>query len=278
MGLCKCERRRVTTLFCFEHRVNVCEFCLVSSHEKCIVKSYLRWLKDSNFDPSCGICHERFDESDKKCVRLVCLDVFHRDCLNQLVLSAPPTTAPAGYVCPSCGHPIIPCSNQGGPVAEALRNVLSDVDWAKCEFTGPNSRSQPSLPNRFDASLPLNTSGYINSIATLTGNEKLLDPHLDRVARQFLSGQDVPVTEFRTPIVQADTSANYPPNHDPMFQPSPTALRRDAPINVNSVSAYPNRPDDEDKYKRRFAFNGLIRTFNKLSDRATETEEHRKGL
>eukprot|EP00051_Salpingoeca_urceolata_P011445 m.141650 g.141650 ORF g.141650 m.141650 type:complete len:64 (+) comp17124_c0_seq2:192-383(+) len=30
MGLCKC--RVVTTLFCFQHRVNVCENCLVSEH------------------------------------------------------------------------------------------------------------------------------------------------------------------------------------------------------------------------------------------------------
>lgn len=34
MGLCKCPKRRVTTLFCFEHRVNVCESCLVSAHPK----------------------------------------------------------------------------------------------------------------------------------------------------------------------------------------------------------------------------------------------------
>lgn len=31
MGLCKC--RVVTTLFCFQHRVNVCERCLVSDHK-----------------------------------------------------------------------------------------------------------------------------------------------------------------------------------------------------------------------------------------------------
>uniref|UniRef100_A0A8V5GNG3 Zinc finger protein-like 1 n=1 Tax=Melopsittacus undulatus TaxID=13146 RepID=A0A8V5GNG3_MELUD len=34
MGLCKCPKRRVTNLFCFEHRVNVCESCLVSAHPK----------------------------------------------------------------------------------------------------------------------------------------------------------------------------------------------------------------------------------------------------
>lgn len=34
MGLCKCPKRRVTNLFCFEHRVNVCEHCMVTNHPK----------------------------------------------------------------------------------------------------------------------------------------------------------------------------------------------------------------------------------------------------
>ncbi|GCC45424.1 hypothetical protein chiPu_0029309, partial [Chiloscyllium punctatum] len=34
MGLCKCPKRRVTNLFCYEHRVNVCEHCLISRHYK----------------------------------------------------------------------------------------------------------------------------------------------------------------------------------------------------------------------------------------------------
>lgn len=34
MGLCKCPKRQVTTQFCFEHRVNVCENCMVVNHAK----------------------------------------------------------------------------------------------------------------------------------------------------------------------------------------------------------------------------------------------------
>ncbi len=34
MGLCKCPKRKVTNLFCFEHDVNVCEYCLVADHER----------------------------------------------------------------------------------------------------------------------------------------------------------------------------------------------------------------------------------------------------
>ena len=45
MGLCKCPKRKVTNQFCFEHRVNVCEHCMVASHAKCVVQSYLAWLQ-----------------------------------------------------------------------------------------------------------------------------------------------------------------------------------------------------------------------------------------
>ena len=37
MGLCKCPKKKVTNLFCFEHRVNVCEHCLISNHPKVIL-------------------------------------------------------------------------------------------------------------------------------------------------------------------------------------------------------------------------------------------------
>ena len=57
MGLCKCPKRKVTNQFCFEHRVNVCEHCMVSSHATCPVQSYLQWLQDSDYSPNCMFCH-----------------------------------------------------------------------------------------------------------------------------------------------------------------------------------------------------------------------------
>lgn len=33
MGLCKCPKKKVTQQFCFEHKVNVCEFCMVNEHQ-----------------------------------------------------------------------------------------------------------------------------------------------------------------------------------------------------------------------------------------------------
>ena len=100
MGLCKCPKRRVTNQFCFEHRVNVCEHCMVQKHPKvswikiskilfvfflkivlkldfffqCVVQSYLQWLQDSDYNPNCSFCDQELQ--DEPCVRLVCYRKF----------------------------------------------------------------------------------------------------------------------------------------------------------------------------------------------------------
>ena len=74
MGLCKCQKRKVTNLFCFEHDVNVCEYCLVADHEGCIVQSYVQWLQDSDYQPICILCKNLL--KDEPTVRLVCYGKF----------------------------------------------------------------------------------------------------------------------------------------------------------------------------------------------------------
>lgn len=61
MGLCKC--RTVTTLFCFEHRKNICEKCITTDHSTCIVKSYLQWLQDSEYETQCTICNKSLNSN-----------------------------------------------------------------------------------------------------------------------------------------------------------------------------------------------------------------------
>ncbi|KAK5859054.1 hypothetical protein PBY51_003147 [Eleginops maclovinus] len=129
MGLCKCPKRKVTNLFCFEHRVNVCEHCLVSNHNKCIVQSYLQWLQDSDYNPNCTLCSTPLNAQDT--VRLVCYDVFHWSCLNNLASRLPLHTAPAGYQCPTCQSPLFPPTNLASPIADVLKEQLSSVNWAR---------------------------------------------------------------------------------------------------------------------------------------------------
>ncbi|XP_067831816.1 zinc finger protein-like 1 [Heptranchias perlo] len=129
MGLCKCPKRKVTNLFCFEHRVNVCEHCLISKHNKCIVQSYLQWLQDSDYNPNCRLCNVPLAIKDT--VRLVCYDLFHWSCLNEMAAQLPKNTAPAGYQCPSCKGAIFPPANMVSPVASVLKDKLSTVNWAR---------------------------------------------------------------------------------------------------------------------------------------------------
>nr|CAG4646471.1 EOG090X0ASS [Macrothrix elegans] len=129
MGLCKCPKRKVTNQFCFEHRVNVCESCMVTNHPKCVVQSYCQWLKDSDYSSFCGLCSTELSQED--CLRLVCYHVFHLKCLDAYCRQYPLNTAPAGYVCPSCTNPIFPASNLVSPVADVLRTVLANKSWAR---------------------------------------------------------------------------------------------------------------------------------------------------
>uniref|UniRef100_A0A8C6VLR1 Zinc finger protein-like 1 n=1 Tax=Naja naja TaxID=35670 RepID=A0A8C6VLR1_NAJNA len=135
MGLCKCPKRKVTNLFCFEHRVNVCEYCIVANHAKCIVQSYLQWLQDSDYNPNCRLCNALL--SNKETVRLVCYDLFHWSCLNEMANQLPQNTAPAGYQCPSCQGPVFPPTNLVSPVASALRDKLCTVNWARAGLRLP---------------------------------------------------------------------------------------------------------------------------------------------
>jgi len=147
MGLCKCPKRKVTNQFCFEHRVNVCEHCMVSSHSSCVVQSYLQWLQDSDYSPHCGFCSGPL--ASESCVRLVCYHLYHWACLDTHYRSLPPNTAPAGYTCPTCIQPVFPPDNLVSPVADKLRQALQDVNWARAGLGLPlladNQERKPCL-------------------------------------------------------------------------------------------------------------------------------------
>nr|BAN21232.1 zinc finger protein-like 1 homolog [Riptortus pedestris] len=146
MGLCKCPKRKVTNQFCYEHRVNVCEYCVVQNHPKCVVQSYLLWLQDSDYSPECVLCKKNLSEDE--CARLSCYHVFHWDCLDEYVRDFPDTTAPAGYKCPSCSESILPKQNLVSPVADALREKLSTVNWGRIGLGLPLSSEDSGKPMR----------------------------------------------------------------------------------------------------------------------------------
>ncbi|KAH9271675.1 hypothetical protein BASA83_006043 [Batrachochytrium salamandrivorans] len=119
----------VTIEVCFEHRKNVCETCIQSDHTRCIVRSYLQWLQDSDFDPVCGLCRKGLNSGEV--VRLSCLDLFHVACINEHCAALPEHTAPAGYACTICSVPIIPAENSGSSIAKNIWATFKTERWSQ---------------------------------------------------------------------------------------------------------------------------------------------------
>nr|CAD7414371.1 unnamed protein product [Timema poppensis] len=272
MGLCKCPKKRVTNQFCFEHRVNVCEHCMVTNHPKCIVQSYLQWLQDSDYNPICELCTKELATED--CVRLICYHVYHWACLDQYARQLPATTAPAGYTCPSCKVGIFPAVNLVSAVADVLREKLAGVNWARAGLGLPllseDSELKPSLDSR-----------------RLVKNDAKKTPtnHIDTmsVPTPHTSASTVSNQRQTTPI-QTPQSPAYESNHS-VSSPSPMNVNPHSVVHVDeTLSAFsrtesfpvsgqlPRRvfealddpkdvsfDHDENKYKRRSAMEWFSR-------------------
>jgi len=212
MGLCKCPKKVVSNLFCFDHRVTVCESCLVLNHRKCVIQSYLQWLKDSDYDSSCSLCGIKLEDED--CIRLVCYDLYHKKCLNERQEALPPNTAPSGHSCPSCNTCIFPPQNLVSPVADSLRIWLSQVSWGRNELNMPMFLEEkefppkPSSKSQSQESLALNGSvAYSN----LSGHHRTNVP--EKVFRpesphSILNIESRPLLYRESPIGGSDRDDN----------------------------------------------------------------------
>eukprot|EP00002_Diphylleia_rotans_P033009 TRINITY_DN6989_c0_g1_i1.p1 TRINITY_DN6989_c0_g1~~TRINITY_DN6989_c0_g1_i1.p1 ORF type:complete len:265 (-),score=36.45 TRINITY_DN6989_c0_g1_i1:183-977(-) len=129
MGLCRC--RRISQWQCFVHRKVVCENCVVSDHQNCVVRQYVDWLKDSDYPwpHPCQICKLPIESAAS--VRLSCMHVFHTQCLDQYCMDLPIYTAPAGYSCPTCQVPIRPAVVGETGLHNKLTNYIRLSSWAK---------------------------------------------------------------------------------------------------------------------------------------------------
>nr|CAG4641090.1 EOG090X0ASS [Eulimnadia texana] len=221
MGLCKCPKRKVTNQFCFEHRVNVCEHCMVSNHPKCVVQSYLQWLKDSDYSSVCTLCSSDLSNSD--CIRLVCYHVFHLSCLDSYAKQLPANTAPAGYCCPTCSTAIFPKKNLVSPIADKLRAVLAKRSWAR-EGLG----------------LPLLPVGEENE-------EEALGAESDSSMNTSVS------TDYNQELILLQQKK--PPSYSVVQMETSQYLREDS----SKRSGITSRDHDEDKYKRRSAVDAIKR-------------------
>ena len=77
------------------------------------------------------VCNLKFTCKVNNVLHWFFTDVFHWVCLDKWSRSLPANTAPAGYTCPTCQECIFPQDKLVSPVADALRKILSDVNWAR---------------------------------------------------------------------------------------------------------------------------------------------------
>ncbi|CAF2092048.1 unnamed protein product [Rotaria magnacalcarata] len=223
MGLCKCPQRKVSTLFCFKHHVNVCESCLVSEHPQCIVRSYISWLQDNDYDPNCTLCHRSLSDIDEETIRLICFDLFHWSCLDQYCRSFPSHTAPDGYTCPTCHACIFPPSNLVSPVADQVRRRFASTNWAARLPMTSSSNESTVQEDRQQLLTETEKNGYVIVNPTTTGGNIAL------VGTSGLS-------------------------HHPNRATDATQQSTSVTLKVRGSD-----PDDEDKYKRRSVFTWFAR-------------------
>lgn len=257
MGLCKCPKRKVTNLFCFEHDVNVCEYCLVANHERCIVQSYVQWLQDSDYNPICILCKRLL--SEEPTVRLICYDVFHWSCLNKYASSLPSTTAPAGYQCPKCKECIFPPSNLVSPVVDSLKSKLKQVSWAKIGLNQtlidetPKTEQQTTNKSQVQAE-----DDYV--IVSNKQQQSTIDQQL--TASKILSrSTDYPFVHGLTNKVKTDAYRAYNPivNDNIPQSHSRTTNNQSERSTSPPLVLNLNNDSDENKYKRRSIFDWLSR-------------------
>jgi len=243
MGLCKCPRKKVTNLFCFEHRVNVCEHCIVENHTKCVVQSYLAWLQDSDYDPNCSLCRRPLADDQSEAVRLLCLHVFHWHCLDSWARQYPAHTAPAGYTCPTCRECIFPKANQESPLVNALKHMLGRANWARAGL------GLPLIP---EADVGRQVSGAVNGLPLNQNNIGSAEDHY----RASSPSTIVPMIgdeHYSTTARKAFPSSAYGDEHEHLLHTSAGGGgSRFAESDHRRPAA--DTDNEENKYKRRSAF------------------------
>lgn len=267
MGLCKCPKKRVTNQFCFEHRVNVCEYCMVTNHSKCVVQSYLQWLQDSDYSPICELCTRELASED--CVRLVCYHVFHWGCLDAHARRLPATTAPAGYTCPfsNCTQILFPAGNLVSPVADVLREKLAGVNWARAGLGLPLlSEDREIKPPSEGRKLVTDINGQIN------GGQS---PQLNQSNNISKNSVNNARSSDRAPSPHSvvdveDSLSKY------SYSPSGQAPRRVFQALDDSRDTLFDH--DENKYKRRSALDLFKRWWKQQANRGGSRYSHRRWV
>lgn len=233
--------------------MNVCESCIVKDHQRCIIKSYVQWLQDSDYNPICLLCMESVEHGEV--VRLACYDLFHWECFNKWALENHGETTPTSkYLCPDCKSPVFPPKALVSPVADVIRAKFATVGWGRrCLGLAPepSQATKPKVVNQLSSSPTVEIRPIAESTPKpeqkSTGSDVPIKPAT--VAPTLKPKHQPPkVTEFKQ--VKAPTEEFTPRKTSPLQKPVSnvvTYTRDKYPTEVASAST-PHKVIDSRRY------------------------------
>lgn len=92
----------------------------------------MQWLQDSDYAFICPYCSKGLAASNKDdLVRLHCLDLVHRKCLEEHVEGLGELSTLQQYKCPSCSEDLVPRQADSGLIAQKFRDLYRNAEWFK---------------------------------------------------------------------------------------------------------------------------------------------------
>jgi len=173
------------------------------------------------------------------------------------------TTAPAGYACPVCQDCVFPAENIVSPVADELRSVLKEVNWARAGLGMPLLPSTlPKPQHLFSTPSPPPPISSNFDAAPPSGRGKAETPP-PTGPRPAPEGESVCLDILQDGGVQSSVGEFGATSRKQLQAALPTS-----PLLLATAAAGNHAEEedhDENKYKRRSALRFLVRWWRSVS-------------
>jgi len=237
MGICVCRKR--TDLFCFLHHKPVCSSCILS-HEQCLVKTYLEWLQDSDYDPpTCVGCKQLFSNTHDT-LRFMCLHQLHKECVAMRASTFSSNTPINQITCPACEKALVPPPEVVEPLAVNIREQLRPLAWVHARGSIPPE----TVPESIHTAKP--------STPTPTPTPNVPDQKVTTPQSSLTPTPPTP-SAAATPPSSTTATTNLQPYYRKQLQ------QQQQPSQLDE--------DEEDKYRKR----GIVDIFTGLMSGETST-------
>jgi len=172
------------------------------------------------------------------------------------------TTAPAGYACPVCQDCVFPAENIVSPVADELRSVLKEVNWARAGLGMPLLPSTLPKPQHLFSSpspTPPISSNFDTAPSSGRGKAETPPPTGPRPAPE---GESVCLDIVQDGGVQSSVGEFGATSRKQLQAALPTSPLLLATAAGNHAE---EEDHDENKYKRRSALRFLVRWWRSVT-------------